>query len=101
MRLDEKERKKLIARLRRAEGQTAALRRMVEEDSYCVDVLLQISAVQGALAKVGEILLRSHVQTCVAEAFMHGDEAERRQKVDEMMDVFARFGRTGAGRHLR
>ena len=83
-------------RLRRVEGQIGALRRMVEQDSYCVDVLLQISAAQGALGKIGEIILGSHIQTCVSDAFDHGTDAERQQKVDELMSVFTRYSRIGA-----
>ena len=83
--------KKVNARLKRIEGQTAALRRMVEEDNYCVDVLTQISAAQGALMKVGQIILGSHVRTCVSEAFDHGTEDDKVAKVEELMDVFGRY----------
>ncbi len=64
---------------------------MVEDDGRCVDVLLQLQAVRGALAKVGQIVLRSHVETCVAEAVTDGTEEEREQKLDELMDVFGRY----------
>ena len=94
--MDAETKKKVIARLRRVEGQTAALRRMVESDNYCVDVLLQISAAQGALGRVGQIVLGSHVQTCVSQAFDRGDEEEKTAKVEELMDVFARYAGLGA-----
>lgn len=84
--------KKLLARLRRVEGQIGALCRMVEEDQYCVDILLQISAAQGALGKAGQLLLGSHVETCVASAFESGSAKERQKSVDELMEVFARYG---------
>ncbi len=90
--LDSENKKKLLARLKRVEGQIGALRRMVEEETYCVDVLLQIRAAQGALGKAGHVLLDSHVRTCVADAFQEGSEAERAQRVDELLDVFARYG---------
>lgn len=90
--LDSENKKKLLARLKRVEGQIGALRRMVEEETYCVDVLLQIRAAQGALGKAGQVLLDSHVRTCVADAFQGGSEAERTQRVDELLDVFARYG---------
>ena len=60
---------KLAARLKRIEGQVSGVRRMVEEDRYCVDVLMQISATRAALAKVSQILLENHINTCVREAF--------------------------------
>jgi DNA-binding FrmR family transcriptional regulator len=84
------------ARLKRVGGQIGALLRMVEQDDYCVDILLQISAAQGALGKVGEIILGSHIQTCVSDAFEHGTKADRQQKVEELMNVFARYSRIGA-----
>ena len=89
--MDEVTKKKVLARLRRVEGQTAALRRMVEEDTYCVDVLTQISAAQGALGKVGQIILGSHVRTCVSQAFDRGTEQDKVEKVEELMDVFGRY----------
>ncbi len=94
--LDAAVRKKVVARLRRVEGQVAALQRMLDEDEYCVDVLIQISAAQGALGKVGEIVLSSHIETCVREAFERGEESERLEKIEELMDVFARYSRIGA-----
>lgn len=93
--MDADTKKKVIARLKRAEGQVAALRRMVEEDTYCVDILVQISAVQGALGKAGQIILGSHVRTCVSHAFNRGDEDEKVAKVEELMDVFGRYAGIG------
>jgi len=92
---DPETRKKLLARLRRIEGQVGAVRRMLEEDQYCVDILLQISAVQGALGKAGEVLLGTHVETCVAKAFESGSKAERDESIQELMEVFARYGGIG------
>ena len=87
--------KKLLARLRRIEGQASAVRRMAEEEKYCVDILLQISAVQGALGKAGQMLLGTHVETCVANAFESGSLEERKASVDELMEVFSRYGGLG------
>ena len=96
--LDDGTRKKLLTRLRRIEGQVGGLRRMLEDDAYCVDVLLQISAAQGALGKVGHILLESHIRHCVREAFASGDAGARDQKIDELMEVFSRYGGTSKAR---
>jgi len=85
-------RKQLDVRLRRIAGQVAGIQRMVEEDRYCVDVLLQIAAARAALEQVGKRLLAAHVETCVADAFASGSARERRRKLDELLDVFARFG---------
>lgn len=85
-------RQKLLNRLRRAQGQLSAIHRMVEDDAYCVDTLLQIAAVRGALDKAGQVLLRYHIENCVSQACNSGDERERQQKIDELMEVFARHG---------
>lgn len=90
--MDADTKKELLKRLKRAEGQMAAVRRMVDADEGCVDVLLQISAVRGALSKAGQVLLGSHIETCVSDALAHGDEAERREQVDDLMTIFNRFG---------
>ena len=91
--MDEATKEKVRARLKRVEGQVAGIRRMVEEDKYCVDILLQVSAVQGALGGVGKIVLGQHIEMCVTEAMTSGDDSDRRQKIDELMEVFARYGR--------
>ena len=81
------------SRLRRIAGQVAGIERMIEEDRYCVDVLLQIAAVESALDRVGKIVLGSHVETCVSSALASGKARERREKIDELLEVFSRFGR--------
>ena len=93
--MDAETKRKVAARLRRVEGQIGALLRMVEQDGNCVDVLLQIAAAQGALGKAGEVILGSHIQTCVSDAFDRGSKADRQQKVDELMGVFSRYSRIG------
>ena len=72
--------------------QVQGLQRMVEADAYCVDILLQVSAVQGALEQVQKLLLGRHIESCVAEAMRSGGKADRQQKIDELLEVFARFG---------
>ena len=79
-------------RLRRIEGQVQGLQRMIDSDADCVDVLLQISAVQGALEQVRKLLLGRHIESCVAEAIRSGSRGDRQQKIDELLDVFTRFG---------
>ncbi len=85
-------RKQLEGRLRRVVGQVAGIQRMVEEDRYCVDVLIQVAAVRGALDQIGKLVLAQHVETCVADAFAGGSVRERKKKLDELLDVFSRFG---------
>ncbi len=82
-------------RLRKIAGQVAALERMVDEDRYCVDILLQIAAVRGALDKVGKLLLEGHVETCVTDAIRSGRAKDRKEKLGELIQVFARFAHIG------
>jgi CsoR family transcriptional regulator, copper-sensing transcriptional repressor len=83
---------KARGRLRRIEGQVQGLQRMLDNDAYCVDILLQISAVQGALDQVQKLLLGRHIESCVADALRSGSKSERQQKVEELLEVFSRFG---------
>jgi DNA-binding FrmR family transcriptional regulator len=82
-------------RLRKINGQVAGLERMVDEDRYCVDVLLQIAAVRGALDQLGKLLLEGHIETCVADAIRSGRTRERDEKLAELIEVFSRFAHIG------
>jgi DNA-binding FrmR family transcriptional regulator len=88
-------REEVRKRLKRVAGQIAGIERMVDEDRYCVDVLLQVAAVRAALDGVGKLILRSHVETCVADALVSGRAKERNEKIDEIMDVFSKFANVG------
>lgn len=71
------DKQKYLARLRRIEGQTRGIHRMIEEDTYCIDILTQVSAVTSALENVALALLDDHLDHCVAEAATAGgDEAQ-------------------------
>ena len=71
----------LITRLNRIEGQIRGIRGMVEKDAYCIDILGQVAAVNGALNSFTKILLSSHIRTCVAEDVRKGNE----EKLDELV----------------
>jgi DNA-binding FrmR family transcriptional regulator len=90
--INEETRGKALGRLRRIEGQVQGLQRMIDNDAYCVDILLQISAVRGALEQVQKLLLGRHIESCVTDALRSGSRSERQQKIEELLDVFARFG---------
>ena len=92
MMLNEEAKAKVLGRLRRIEGQVQGLQRMIENEAYCVDILLQISAVQGALEQVQKLLLSRHIESCVGDALRSGSKGERQRKIDELLEVFARFG---------
>ncbi|MGE3936817.1 MAG: metal-sensitive transcriptional regulator [Rhodospirillaceae bacterium] len=82
-----------LKRLSRIEGQVRGLRRMVEDDRYCIDVITQIAAVRAALRRAEEAILADHVGSCVEHAIASGDKAEQRRKVAELIDVLGRAGR--------
>ena len=86
---------KALARLRRIAGQLEGVMRMVEDDRYCVDILLQIVSAQAALSQVGKVLLHSYVETCVTDAMATGRPTERQRMIDELLEVFSRYGWLG------
>jgi DNA-binding FrmR family transcriptional regulator len=87
------DKKALLARLRRIEGQIRGRDRMVEQDTYCIDVLTQISAATRALQGVALGLLDGHLSHCVAEATAKGGE-EADEKVKEATEAIARLVRS-------
>ena len=80
----------VLKRLKKIEGQVAGLRRMVEEGRYCIDVLQQVAAVQGALMQASKVVIGNHLKTCVKEALESGDESRTERVIGELEDVFAR-----------
>lgn len=82
-------------RIRRIAGQVAGLERMIEEDRYCVDILLQVAAARAALDGMGKVLLNGHIETCVTDAIASGRPKERKRKIAELMEVFSKFAHIG------
>ncbi|KAE8764473.1 metal-sensitive transcriptional regulator [Georgenia thermotolerans] len=82
-----------LKRLRRIEGQVRGIARMVDEDTYCIDVLTQISAVTRALQAVGIGLVEDHLGHCVVDAARASDE-EGQEKVAEAAQAIARLVRS-------
>ncbi len=80
---DEKEYKDLMNRLRRIEGQVRGVQKMLEDDAYCPDILVQVSAVNCALNSFSKTLLASHIKGCVAEDIREGKD----QTIDELVEV--------------
>ena len=94
--LEESTKKKLLTRVKRAQGQVSAIHRMLDEDSPCLDVLVQIAAAQGALNKAGQELLAHHIQSCVQEVFENGSPEARENKMKDLMTIFDRYTHIGA-----
>jgi DNA-binding FrmR family transcriptional regulator len=87
------EKQALLNRLRRIEGQVRGLQRMVEEDTYCIDILTQVSAATKALETVALTLLDEHLRHCVMDAArVDGTEAD--QKLTEATEAIARLVRS-------
>lgn len=76
-----------LIRLRRIEGQIRGLQRMVGEDRYCADIVVQISSVQEALRAVSRALMRNHLQHCASQAIRKGSPVKANAMYDELMNL--------------
>ena len=85
----EEERKKLINRLNRIEGQIRGIRGMIEYDAYCTDILTQSAAVSAAMSSFNKELLNSHIKGCVSRDIREG----RDEVVDELLDILQKLMR--------
>ena len=85
----EEEMKDLMNRLNRIEGQIRGIRRMLEEDAYCIDVLNQVSAASSALGSFTKVLLTNHIRTCVVEDVKDGNE----EKLEELVKTLGKLMR--------
>lgn len=83
----EEEYKDLIHRLNRIEGQVRGIKKMVEKDAYCPEILVQVSAVNAALNSFNKVLLSSHIRTCVAEDIREGKD----ETIDELVKVLQKL----------
>lgn len=83
-----KQKEALLTRLARAEGQVRGVTRMVENEKYCIDILTQISAVQGALDQVALELLKDHTKHCMTK---NTDSATIEQKASELATAVERL----------
>ena len=83
----EKEYKDLMIRLNRIEGQIRGIKKMLENDAYCTDILVQVSAANAALNSFNKVLLSNHIRTCVAEDIKKGKD----ETVDELVTVLQKL----------
>ena len=83
----EDEKRALINRLSRIEGQIRGIRAMVAKDAYCPDVLTQTSAASAALTGFARVLLSEHIRTCVVEDVRHGND----DTLDELLDTIQKW----------
>ncbi|MDO4187531.1 MAG: metal-sensing transcriptional repressor [Lachnospiraceae bacterium] len=84
---DEKEFKDLINRLKRIEGQVRGVEGMLENDAYCTDILIQVSAITSALNSFNKVLLANHMKTCVADNIRNGND----EVIDELVNTLQKL----------
>lgn len=84
------EKQAVINRLKRIEGQVRGIQKMVEEDRYCADILVQISAINAALKKVGFTVAERHTKHCVSHAVKAGEGTEA---IEELMEILKQFAK--------
>ncbi|UBH08916.1 metal-sensing transcriptional repressor [Macrococcus armenti] len=87
---NDEEKDKLIKRLKRVEGQVRGIQKMIEEDRYCVDILVQMSAIESAMKQVGYAVTERHMKHCVSDAIKDGNGDT---SIDELMKVLKQFNK--------
>jgi len=90
--VDADARKRNLTRLKRIEGQVRGIQKMVEDDRYCADILMQISSVNEALRAVSRELMRNHLKYCATQAIKKGN-ADAEQMYDELVELMHRHSR--------
>lgn len=85
----EDEKKRIISRLNRINGQINGITKMVENDAYCNDLLIQLSAVENSVKSLSSLILENHLYTCVPKALEKGDF----DTIDELISLFKRFNK--------
>lgn len=93
--MNDEQKKKAVTRLKRVEGQIRGLQKMVENDRYCIDILMQTAAVVSAIHGFEDVVMEQHLNTCVTDAIRSGDPEEKREKIEEIMEVLSKFRKTG------
>jgi len=80
--------KQILNRMNYLAGHLGGIKKMVKEDKYCIDIILQNEAVIEAINKVNQLILENHLDTCVTEAIKGKSEKERRKKIKELLEIF-------------
>ena len=83
----EEDKKNLINRINRILGQVDGVKKMIENDRYCPDILIQLASIEKSIKSLSSIILDNHMHSCVIKGIKEGDES----KIDEIIDLFRRF----------
>ncbi|MBU0548245.1 MAG: metal-sensitive transcriptional regulator [Candidatus Omnitrophica bacterium] len=86
--------KEQLVFLKKIEGQVRGIQKMIDEGRYCVDILNQVHSVIYALARVEDKILEKHFEHCVASAVKGKSENDRKEKLDEILQLISRFRKT-------
>lgn len=86
--MDSDHKQQLLSRLKTIEGHVRGVQRMVETETYCIDLLKQTRAIQQSLARLDAMILAEHLRTCVTTAIRNDDVGERERVVNELLQVY-------------
>lgn len=93
-------RQQVLNRWKSIEGHARGVRRMIEEDEYCPEIIKQTLAIQGAIDGVNALILENHLHTCASAAIQSDDLEERERMIGELLDLFRGSSRVGWNRSL-
>lgn len=82
---------KELPRLNRISGQIEGVKKMISERRYCPEILTQLRAARAAVNSIEASILETHLDSCVADAFDSGNQAEKKQKMNELKEMYRRF----------
>lgn len=85
------DRNDLIKRLKRIEGQVKGIQNMIEDERYCIDILVQVSAAKAAIDKVGKIILENHIKGCITESIKYESQDKSDELIEELMKNIYKF----------
>lgn len=83
----EEDKKKLISRINRLKGQMDGIRKMIEDDRYCGDVLIQLAAISSSVKSLSSVIFENHMHSCVLKSIKEGDDSS----IDEIVELFKKF----------
>lgn len=80
--------KQILHRMNYLSGHFEGIKKMLQDDKYCIDIIKQNEAVIAAIKKVNQIILENHLNTCVTEAIKGKNKKERKKKIKELLEIF-------------
>jgi DNA-binding FrmR family transcriptional regulator len=91
--MKKKFKKQILNRMNYLSGHLEGVKKMIKEDKYCINIILQNEAVVEAIKKVNQYILENHLNTCVTEAIEGKDEREKKKKIRELLEIFKNSNR--------